>query len=333
MLPDEDFVKVWCGRRELQKKLDNLFTRIIEKPGFQICLVYGDFGTGKTHGIRHMLNKYRESAGLLTSELEYDSSIRTFTQLYQSLANRMNLSAIENWQNLPAQTGSRDFNSFCKCMKSSDEEKKATATQWFSGQEKSKRALNEIGIISPVTDTDTAVNVFSELTRLAGKNHSAVVLFIDEFQHVGKQNANWRENLLNGLTKLVNSSPNHFCLIISFRLRMPINILSIMPDSMVQRFPGNPFIEFSNFSREEAAEFVKCLFAKFRVVKDQDEYFPYTKQDFEGIFDFLSERHVEYNPRSLMKVFGYISECFESVKEKPPISAEFTRKCLESYMP
>jgi Cdc6-like AAA superfamily ATPase len=332
-LPDEDFVKVWCGRRELQKKLDNVFTRLIQKPGFQICLIYGDFGAGKTHGIRHMLNKYSESAKLLTSELEYDVSIRTFIQLYQSLANRMDFSPIQNWQNVPSQTNLRDFNSFCKYMKSSDEEEQETAKQWFSGQEKSKRALNEIGIRNPITDTDTAVRAFSELTKLAGKNHSAVVLFIDEFQHVGKQNANWRESILNGLTKLVNGSPNHLCLVISFRLRMPMNILSIIPESMVQRFPGDPFIEFSNFSREEAAEFVKCLFAKFRAIKVQDEYFPYTREDFEGILDFLNEHHVEYNPRSLMKVFGHISECFEADVEKPPISVEFVRNCLESYLP
>lgn len=84
---------MWYGRGELQRKLDSVFTRLVQKPGFRICLVYGDFGAGKTHGIRHMLNKYRESAKLLTSELEYDVSIRTFLQLYQSLVNRMPFSS------------------------------------------------------------------------------------------------------------------------------------------------------------------------------------------------------------------------------------------------
>jgi hypothetical protein len=332
-LPDEDFVKVWCGRQELLKKLDKIFVRLVQKSGSQIYLLYGDFGAGKTHGIRHMLNKYRESAKLLTSELEYDVSIRTFTQLYQCLANRMDFTPIQNWPNIKSESKLRDFKSFYEYIKSADVEKQTLAIQWFAGQEKSKRALGEIGIRNPITDTDTAVRAFSELTKLAGKNHSAVVLFVDEFQHVAKLNANWKENILNGLTKLVNENPNHLCLVISFRLRMPMNILSIIPDNMIQRFSGDPFIEFSNFSRDEATEFVKCLFAKFRALKTEDSYFPYTREGFEGILNFLNQRHVDYNPRSLMKVFGYVSECFEDLGENPPISGEFVRKRLESFLP
>jgi Cdc6-like AAA superfamily ATPase len=334
-LPDEEFVKVWCGRAELQKKLDNIFTRVIKKPGFQICLIYGDFGAGKTHGIKHMMNKYRESAKLITTELEYDGTIRTFIQLYQSLANRMDLSPIQNWQNLSAKPSSRDFDFFCQNLKSTEEDKQATAKQWFSGQEKSRKILNEVGIRNPIVDTDTAVHAFSELTKLAGKNSSAIVLFIDEFQHIAKQNVNWKENILNGLTKLINESPNHVCLILSFRLRMPMNILSIIPDSMRQRFSGDPFIEFANFSREEAREFLKCLFAKFLIVKVQDDCFPFTHEGCEVILDFLSDHHVELNPRSLMKAFGYVSECFENETriEKPPIPVEFVRKNLEAYIP
>ena len=178
-LPDENFIKIWCDRTELQKKLDNVFIRLTQKPGFQICLIYGDFGTGKTHGIKHMLNKYQESANLITSELEYDMSIRTFTQLYQSLTNRMDYTPINKWSVSPsAGLKLKDFDAFYKSLTSNDEAKQALAVQWFAGQEKSKRALNEIGIKNSITDIDTAVRAFSELTKLAGKNHSAVVLFI-----------------------------------------------------------------------------------------------------------------------------------------------------------
>ena len=332
-LPDENFIKIWCDRTELQKKLDNIFVRLTQKPGCQICLIYGDFGAGKTHGIRHMLNKYQESANLLTSELEYDLSIRTFTQLYQSLTNRMNYDTISKWSISPSDVKLKDFKAFYENLTTDDETKQALALQWFAGQEKSKRTLNEIGIKNPITDTDTAVRAFSELTKLAGKNHSAVVLFIDEFQHIGKLNSNWKENILNGLTKLVNESPNHFCLIISFRLKMPVNILSILPESMVHRFSGDPFIEFKNFSRFEAAEFIKCLFNTFRIVKAEDDYFPYTHESFETVLTYLTEHHVEYNPRSLMKIFGHISEIFETVEGNTPIDKEFVNKCLESYLP
>jgi Cdc6-like AAA superfamily ATPase len=332
-LPDENFVKIWCGRESLQKRLDKVFTRLIEKPGFQICLIYGDFGAGKTHGIRHMLNKYRESANLLTAELEYDITIRTFTQVYESLINRMDFAPINNWSEPPSALKVRDFGAFYRNLKSDDETKQALAIQWLAGQEKSKRALGEIGIKNAITDTDTAVRAFSELTKLAGKNHSAVVLFIDEFQHVGKLNANWRDNILNGLTKLVNESPNHLCLIISFRLKMPVNILSIIPENMVQRFSGEPFIEFKNFSREEAAEFMKCLFQKFRSAKTQDDYFPYTRGSFEEVLSYLAAHHVEYNPRSLMKIFDHISQSFENAEGNPPISEESIKESLETYQP
>jgi hypothetical protein len=57
VLPDEDFVRIWCGRKELREKLDAIFSRLLTKPIFQIHLVYGDFGAGKTHSIKHMLNK------------------------------------------------------------------------------------------------------------------------------------------------------------------------------------------------------------------------------------------------------------------------------------
>jgi Cdc6-like AAA superfamily ATPase/uncharacterized protein YozE (UPF0346 family) len=330
-LPDEDFVKIWCGRQDLYRELDSVFRRLIQKPGFQIRLIYGDFGAGKTHGIRHMLNKYRKSADLLTAELEYDITIRTFTQLYESLINRMDFAPMNNWSVPPSAPKVRDFGSFYKNLKSDDDVKQALAVQWLAGQEKSKRALGGIGIKNAITDTDTAVRAFSELTKLAGKNRSAVVLFIDEFQHVGKLNVNWRENILNGLTKLVNESPNHLCLIISFRLKMPINILSIIPENMVQRFSGNTFIEFKNFSREEAADFMKCLFQEFRCTKTQDDYFPYTRDAFEEVLSYLAAHHVEYNPRSLMKIFDHVSQSFEDAEENTPISGESIKKCLQTY--
>ena len=332
-LPDEDFIKVWCGMKELQEKLDGIFRRILRRPMFQVYLVYGDFGAGKTHSIKHMLNKYREKAKLITSELEYDVTIRTFTQLYQALMSRLDFEAISEWSNPPAKGSWHDFESFVRGIKSEDQEEKTTAMRWFTGEEKSKRALSRIGIRSPANSVDTTIRAFSQLTRLAGKNNSAVTLFIDEFQHVDKLNKNWKESILNGLTKLVNSSPRHFCLIISFRLRMPMKILSIIPGSMVSRFSGDPFVEVRNFSIDEAEEFMKCLFGKFRIHEVEDPYFPYTPKAFEAILHFLKERRVEYNPRSLMKIFGHVSECFEDSKQNPPISEEFVKVALWSYLP
>jgi Cdc6-like AAA superfamily ATPase len=331
MIPDEDFIRVWCGRKELQQKLDKIFRGILQRPMFQIYLVYGDFGTGKTHSIEHMLNKYRVEAKLLTSELEYDVTIRTFTQLYQALTSRLDFETIVEWPNPPAKDFWHDFKSFVGAIKAKDEEERTIATRWFTGEEKSKKALNRIGIRSPVESVDATIRAFSQLTRLAGKNKSAVVLFIDEFQHIGKLNKNWKESILNGLTKLVNSSPKHFCLIISFRLRMPMKILSIIPESMKARFPGDPFIEVANFSKDEAEEFMQCLFKKFRTREAKDPYHPFTAEAFEEILAFLKERNVEYNPRSLMKIFGHVSERFEDSNHSPPISTDFVKVSLWSY--
>ena len=330
-LPDEDFIRVWCGRKELQEKLDRIFRGILRRPMFQIYLVYGDFGAGKTHSIKHMLRKYRERAKLVTSELEYDVTIRTFTQLYQALMSRLDFEAILEWSNPPPKGSWHDFESFVRGIKSEDQEEKTTAMRWFTGEEKSKRALSRIGVRSPVNSVDTAIRAFSELTRLAGKNDSAVTLFIDEFQLVGKLNKNWKESILNGLTKMVNSSPRHFCLIISFRLRMPMKILSIIPEGMTSRFSGDPFIEVGNFSRDEAEEFMKCLFRKFRIHKTEGPYFPYTPEAFEAILQVLKERRVEYSPRSLMKIFGHVAERFEDSGQNPPISEEFAKVSLWSY--
>ena len=330
-IPDEDFIKVWCGRKELKEKLDGIFRGLLRRPVFQIYLVYGDFGAGKTHTIKHMLNKYREKVKLATSELEYDVTIRTFTQLYQALMSRLNFEAILEWTNPPVKGSWHDFECFVKGIRSGDQEEQTTAIRWFTGEEKSKRALGGIGIRSPANSVDTTIRAFSHLTRLAGINNSAVVLFIDEFQHVDKLNKNWRERILNGLTKLVNSSPRHFCLIISFRLRMPMKILSIIPDSMTSRFSSDPIIEVSNFSKDEAEQFMKCLLSKFRIRKTDDPYFPFTSQSFDATLRVLEERRVEYNPRSLMKIFGYIAERFEDSGKNPPISEEFVKVSLWSY--
>ena len=333
VLPDEDFIRVWCGREELEKKLDTVFGGIIQKPNFQIYLVYGDFGAGKTHSIRHMLLKYREKARLLTSELEYDVTIRTFTQLYRALMSRLDFGAISGWSSPPSDGSWHDFISFFKAMKSDDQEATTTAMRWITGEERGKIALGKIGIRSPVDSVDTATRAFSELTKCAGRNRSALTLFIDEFQQVDKLDKNWRESILDGLTKMVNSSPRHFCLVISFRLRMPMNILSIVPDNLVSRFSGDPFVEIKCFSKDEAEEFMKCIFRKFRTHESNDPYYPYSPEAFETVLCFLQERHVEYNPRSIMKAFGHTSRCFEDSDEKIPISKEFVKKALDSYLP
>lgn len=333
VLPDEDFIKVWCGRKELENKLDGVFGGIIQKPNFQIYLIYGDFGAGKTHSIRHMMTKYREKARLLTCELEYDVTIRTFTQLYKALMSRLDFEVISDWSFPPSDGSWHDFVSFFKAVKSDDPEAVTTAMRWITGEERGKIALGKIGVRSSVDSVDVATRAFSELSKCAGRNRSAVTLFIDEFQQVDKLDKNWRGSILDGLTKMVNSSPRHFCLVISFRLRMPMNILSIVPENLVSRFSGDPFVEIKCFCRDEAEEFMKCIFQKFRIHETNDPYYPYTPEAFEAVLDFLQERHVDYNPRSLMKVFGHTSRCFENSDEKIPISKEFVKKALDSYLP
>ena len=112
-----------------------------------------------------------------------------------------------------------------------------------------------------------------------------------------------------------------------------MNILTIIPEGLVQRFSGDPFIEFTNFTEDQAEQFVECIFGKFRVSESQNPYIPYSCEGFKAALHFLTERHVEYNPRSLMKIFGHISELFEESSENPPISEEFVRKCLDTYLP
>ena len=67
---------------------------------------------------------------------------------------------------------------------------------------------------------------------------------------------------------------------------MPAHIFTIIPENMVQRFSGNPFIEFKNFSRTEATEFVKSLFKTFRKKEYGDEYYPYSQKGFDRNLSF-----------------------------------------------
>lgn len=112
---------------------------------------------------------------------------------------------------------------------------------------------------------------------------------------------------------------------------MPMKILSIIPNSMTSRFPGDPFIEVSNFSRNEAEEFMKCLLSKFRIHKFDDPHFPFTSKSFDAILKVLEKKRVEYNPRSLMKIFGHVAERFEDSGQSPPISEDFVEPLLWSY--
>ncbi len=100
---------------------------------------------------------------------------------------------------------------------------------------------------------------------------------------------------------------------------------------MTSRFPGDPFIEVSNFSRDEAEEFMKCLLSRFRIHSTDDPYFPFTSQSFDAILQVLEERRVDYNPRSLMKIFGYVAERFEDSGHNPPIHEDFVKVSLWSY--
>ena len=112
---------------------------------------------------------------------------------------------------------------------------------------------------------------------------------------------------------------------------MPMKILSIIPNSMTSRFPGDPFIEIRSFSRNEAEEFMMCLLSKFRIHKTDDPCFPFTSQSFDAMLQVLEEKRVEYNPRSLMKIFGYVAERFEDSGRNAPISKEFVKVSLWSY--
>src|SRR4030067_3549642 len=54
VVPDEEFARVWAGRKQTKQQIDQLVKRMQFTPKSSLYLLWANFGMGKTHTLLHL---------------------------------------------------------------------------------------------------------------------------------------------------------------------------------------------------------------------------------------------------------------------------------------
>jgi len=54
IVPDDESIKYWAGRKKLKQKVDQIIRRASRIPSSRLTLFWAWFGSGKSHTLRHI---------------------------------------------------------------------------------------------------------------------------------------------------------------------------------------------------------------------------------------------------------------------------------------
>jgi len=96
------------------------------------------------------------------------------------------------------------------------EETTLLAWKWISGEPTIHEQRKEIGIVSPISTDDKALNVFLDVKAILKElGYLVLCLLIDEFENVETLFPQQKQRFLNSIRNLIDLNPTGLCLIIS----------------------------------------------------------------------------------------------------------------------
>ena len=338
IVPSPSFYKIWAGRNEIKQTLSEMFRRVQRRKPSAIYLLWGYFGAGKTHSLRHFQWKLSSDKKYPTfiGYHEFPASAKKFIEVYQSFISKINFQEIQRtaqlvYENFQQQYGNDaieffnekisqyndDFTNAVVALASGKE--KATIRRWMRAEKVYLNNLRKINIEKRIEKDEAVFDLFSCLVRLLTyeceelPTFRCVVWMIDDFHEIEGLKADYRNAIRHGLNSIFNNCPEHFCLVLAFTSRGISAIKGLLSKALMERLPLAPYVSIPPMSNKEAKDFIIDLLRHFRSKKTPpDDYYPFSSKSIDDIIDFTRKRGTLL-PRNVMLSFDVVLDKAEGL--------------------
>lgn len=297
--------QIWADRSAIFSKMQS-FLEVGEKSfPSKILVVWGAFGTGKSHLLRHF--KWRlekEKIGFVIFSPFPKRTIKGFHELYQEgFVERMDFfllgktlakiwksrgdqneleylfeiaSQVDHWYDF-AQVVLTLGKLFSGTPKLNDPHFVLTRS-WLSGYKLRKHERNFLGVNDNIRTDDDAIRLFSSLVRILtslGGIRSVIWMLDDCHVLSSKSLERKRDLILYGLKTAFDECPDNFILALSFATKDPDAIEEFLIPDLLRRINR---MEIAALSEKEAFIFITDLIKAYRNV-NVPTYYPFTQED------------------------------------------------------
>ncbi len=361
LVPDEYSVTFMADRRRVRAQLERLLADTLKRPS-AISLVWGWFGAGKSHSLKHFENMCKQKGGIVFSYTEFPKGDRrlSFFSLFQQFAHNLDWESIRIAHQEVARRypGQRKFvQAICPTIpifrtamytlcEGPSQQASDLAYQWLCAEKAPLNMLRKYGISKRIETDDDAINVFAALVKLgaASGRYKRTVWVVDEFNNLEEmRDHEAKRQILSAINTLFNRASNDLTIVLAFGTAVKDNIktlLSLEP-ALSSRVSGAALIEVPEWDDEnEVLEFVRERLAKYRLPGDEiGDYFPFDEDAVQTVIESIRtekkrDQTVQLIPRTVMKRLDVVArEAENSILQDglPIIDRSFVRKVLEEF--
>jgi hypothetical protein len=339
IVPSPSFYHVWAGRTEIRQRLVEMFKRVQQRKTSVIYLLWGYFGAGKTHSLRHFQWKLinNKEHPTFVGYHEFPASARRFIEVYQSFMSKINFQEVvrvahlvfEDFRQKYGNNAIEIFNEkisyynddFTNAMVAlANGKEKVIVHRWMRAEKVYLTDLRKVNIQRRVEGDESVFDLFSCLVRLLTykceelPTFRCVVWMIDDFHEIEKLKEDYRNAITRGLNSIFNNCPEHFCLVLAYTSRGISAIKGLLPEALIARLPLAPYVSIPPMSEKEARDFVIDLLRQFRPkgTTPPDDYYPFVLEAIDDIIDFTARKGILL-PRSLMLSFDAVLDKAEKL--------------------
>jgi len=269
--------QLFFARHELADRLKRRLARAFRTGTPPKMVLYGDWGAGKTHTMRHLqyeIEKSLQKAVVVFVELPDISKKSTFQVAHGALLDAFGVDRAKNWllqyqtmhpedakQRIQEFTQSGDIAiAFANLMGFGEASR--IAWDWLRGVKLSSTETRMVNLPPELEQSGQFVKVLQMLGRLAGEvDGSMLVFMLDEarkLDYVKDDDANF--HWTNAFKLLADDSNNEVGLIVSISVIDPQEMAAPLLDQQVMtRIGPSDYIRLDNLSEEETRGFISDL--------------------------------------------------------------------------
>src|SRR4051794_39629943 len=85
VVPSEEAAAIWVGRPEVEKRLRALLRTIARVPASRIVLVWAAYGAGKTHALKNLQYRARDTSDVRVLYVVTPEGIKNFIGVYGAI--------------------------------------------------------------------------------------------------------------------------------------------------------------------------------------------------------------------------------------------------------
>jgi Cdc6-like AAA superfamily ATPase len=310
------------ARSELNTHLQAILRKSFRTRNPPKFVLYGDWGAGKTHTLRHIQYKVEQSAdygaNIVYVELPDITAKSDFRVAHAAFLDALGLDQVRNWmvqfqtkrqsashETIQQQAQSGDIaNAFVSLISYGDAAR--ICWDWLRGVALSAGDARSVGLAPVLDQSNQLTNVLRVLGRLSLDIDDKLLIFMldeaDKLEFV--TNGDSIHHWLNAFKILSDTQTKEVGLIVAASFRDPDEMPSPLSEQQVRsRFGASHYIQLTNFDPEEAEEFVRGLLSEWIDLSKRAELLSKFSGETEG--EDVTESSFPFTERSLKRFVDY----------------------------